>query len=273
MNMLDPSLRDNLANAAERLASEQVGRRRRRRIALGATVATLAIAGGATAATGLWTDSIGDDQRGRSPVAADGPPAEQIERFAVLRRDAEPADRSPEVRRALKYLDPDYQGVRVEYVRSLSGDPANPGPILLPVTDWRKGPIRDALCLYSPEPRGNDGGGVSCWSLEQILRGDAVLLSRTEAKPTGARLEALKKCAAAARHKVQKNTVCQAPPAPPGLVTYRGLVPDGVASVRIGDEPGAPSVEVHNNSFALTTTGGGPATVRWLKADGSEAPR
>src|SRR5688500_10995749 len=105
-------LSDDLAAAAERL-----GRPRRLRAPLAIAFGVLALGGAGAAAPDFWQPQLGDDRRGHPTASSSDVPAEQLERFGVLRREPTAGDRGQPVRSALTYLAPDFDGIRTEGVR------------------------------------------------------------------------------------------------------------------------------------------------------------
>jgi hypothetical protein len=243
----DLGLRPDAEHAILDAVSRRVGgRRRRRRLAAGrlspvfAVLGTLVVAAGAAAATGLWNPSLGDDDRGRPSASASEVPAEQLERFSILRRPAAAADRDAVTEGALRYLNGRFAGVRTERIRAArpSGSPQR--LLVVPVERSDTG-IRDALCLYAVE---GEGGGIGCWSTSQVLAGQATLtlLPPSDRRGSPADPDSLRPGAA-------------------GAVVI-GVAPDGVATVAATDGTRAP---VRDNVFAIASRGGG---VTWLSPDG-----
>jgi hypothetical protein len=260
MTPLLPELSDNLATGAERLAVSPAPARRARRtrlVALG-TVAVLAASGVAAAATGVWSPQVGDGTDPAS-LAVDAPPQAQLDALAVLRRAQTDADRGENSEYTLKFFG-SLRGVRLDYVRLLGTQAGGAGYVLVSAAsegtdgvvaqmratkarqEGRPAPAatRNPLCLFARDPAGS-GGGVSCFTLQQVLAGRAVM-----GRSSGSR----------------------------GPAAAFGLVPDGVAQVRAGDGPGAPVADVRDNFFELTTPSGEGAgappltALRFLDADG-----
>ena len=271
MTAVLPELSDDLAAAAERLAvtppSPTRGRRGRRArfVALG-TVAILGAGGVATAATGLWSPRIGDGSDAQS-IARNAPPQAQLDALGVLRRPQTDADRGENSEYTLKYFG-NLRGVRLDYVRLLGTEAGGAGYVLVPAasegTDGLRArlralkaqhdagadiappkdpltPPKDPLCLFARDPSGS-GGGVNCFSLQQILDGRATM-GRSPAR---------------------------------GPLTQFGLVADNVTQVRAGDDPAAPVVDVRDNFFEITTPiaeGSEPTALHFMDADGREIMR
>lgn len=258
-----PELSDDLATAAERLAVTPASTRRGRRVRLVAlgTAAVLAASGVAGAATSLWNPQVGDGSD-PSSIARDAPPQTQLDALGVLRRAQTDADRGGDSEYTLKFFG-SLRGVRLDYVRLLGTQAGGAGYVLVSAgsegVDGIPAQIRalkarragrtapaspkDPLCLFARDPLG--GGGVSCFNLQQILDGRAVM-GMSPAR---------------------------------GPLTQFGLVPDGVTQVRVGGSPDAPVVDVHDNFFEVTTpfedatNASGPRTLRFLDADGREIMR
>jgi hypothetical protein len=258
-----PELAGDLATAAERLAATPAPVRRRRRLRLAAlgSVAVLAASGVATAATSLWHPQVGDGSK-PSSIAHDAPPQDQLDALGVLRRAQTDADRGQNSEYTLKFFG-DLRGVRLDYVRLLGTQTGGAGYVLVSAasegTDGlvaklralkatkagrvAREPLKDPLCLFARDPV--NGGGMNCFTLQQILDGRAVMGMSPEHGP----------------------------------LTQFGLVPDSVASVRVGSAADAPVVDVHDNFFDVTTpvedaasTSAG-MTLHFLDADGSEIMR
>ncbi|MDP2711646.1 MAG: hypothetical protein Q8O56_10550 [Solirubrobacteraceae bacterium] len=275
MTVLDPFVQ-HLADAAERLAAQPaaMGARgrirarlsaiRRGRLATFAAAATL-LAGGAAAATELWRPQLGDERRGNPTASASSPVAEQLARFGVLRRDANPADRSEQVRYALSMFGPrNVQGIRTEHVRLVGTHGARLGDVLVPAA--RADGKRDVLCLFSRDPK--DGGGVICSTTAEILAGRAILMT-VAPPPANAkqRVVPVPQPADAGRAKDlgRAGGTAILTPAPSGPATLLGFVPDGVSQVR---QSGA-TAAVRNNYFRLRLPREAEPAVQWLDADGA----
>lgn len=228
--------------------------KRRRWPALVSGLAALSVAGVAAAATGLWSPPLGDDQRGHPSASTSEVPASQLQHLAILRRPADGADRDAITQSALRYLNDRFQGVRTASIRAAHGSASGQRILIIPVERSGSG-IRDALCLYSVE---REGGGIGCWTTQQILHGEAVLIAlpaSTSSEPQ--RLDdpqSLRPDAAGAR--------------------VIGLVPDGVATVTT--TAGA-RASVEDNVFNLTVNGLRADQIAdqitWLNASGQVVPR
>lgn len=271
MTTVLPELSDDLAAAAERLAvyapSTTRSRRRRRArfVALG-TAAIVGVGGVATAATGLWSPQIGDGSVAPS-VAHGAPPEAQLNALGVLRRPQTDADRGENSEYTLKFFG-NLRGVRLGYVRLLGTEAGGAGYVLVPAasegTDGVRARLRalkaqhdagaaaappkdplsaakDPLCLFARDPS-RSGGGVNCFSLQQVLDGRASM-GRSPAR---------------------------------GPLTQFGLVADKVAQVRAGSGPTAPVVDVRDNFFEITTPvaeNSEPTALHFLDGDGREIMR
>jgi hypothetical protein len=271
MTTVLPELSDDLAAAAERLAvtapSTTRGRRgRRARFVALCTAAIVGVGGVATAATGLWNPQIGDGSDAPS-VARDAPPQAQLDALGVLRRPQTDADRGENSEYTLKFFG-SLRGVRLAYVRLLGTEAGGAGYVLVPAasegTDGVPARLRalkaqhdagaggvppkdslsatkDPLCLFARDPSGS-GGGVNCFSLQQVLDGRATM-GRSPAH---------------------------------GPLTQFGLVADNVAQVRAGNGPTAPVVDVRDNFFEITTPiaeDSEPTALHFLDGDGREIRR
>lgn len=265
-----PDLRADLERAADRprrrlpLALDGrtpiAGGSRDRRTPLltaGAVVAVLAAGGVATAAVTGWNPQLGDDRRGHPTADPSLPPAEQLDRLAVLRREPSAADRGVEVRNALSYFSPASRGIRTDSVRYLGKAPNGRAVVLVPAVEAHG--TRDALCLWVED---TDGGGYTCPDTRALLSGSAVL-SITEPRALSAhqrralrRSQPLKTDAPGHYRRVVVRL---------GVATTFVLVPDGVAKVQLGN---ASPVDVYDNLAILPGEVPPPGTVRWLDAAG-----
>lgn len=211
--------------------------------------AALALTAVAAAAIGVWNPSLGDDRRGHPTSGTSDVPAEQLERFGVLRRPANATDRDARTAAALRYLNGRFEGVRVDRIRAVQPAPGGRRYLVVPVERSDSG-VADALCLYAVD---REGGGIGCWSTAQVLDGRAQLVALRGAPETG-----------------------PAGGDPAGLrpdatrATVIGLVPDGVATVLTADGRRA---GVHDNVFALSTARPDGAATTWLDAKGNVVPR
>lgn len=208
--------------------------------ALAATMGVLAVGATATAAVGLWDPPLGENQPTQATAGSSEVPAEQLDRFGVLRRDATAEDRDAATRNALRYLSDKYQGVRTDRIRAPAA-----GLVLVPVEEAVATGDRDALCLFATD---NAGGGVGCWSTQDVLAGRAVLIALPEqtAAPTSTTAASLR------------------PTAEGGTVT--GLVPDGVTTVELNGRRAA----VTDNAFTLPLTNAPTSAIIWRDQTGSE---
>jgi len=248
---LGVSLRQAAAVEDARAASAGVTSARRwwmkkASVVLGAGAIVL---GGAavSAATGLWNPPLGNDDAGHASRGSSDVPADQLASFEVLRRAATDADRDAAAANALRYLDDAFIGVRVERIRAPAGAPSD-RYLIVPVERSELAGVDDALCLFAADPSAA-GGGVGCWSSAEIQRGHAALIelpTASSTSPTAGDLDSLRPSTANA--------------------AVVGLVPDGVARVRLGPA----SAAVNDNFFSLPLPAGASATdVVWEDADGA----
>ncbi|MEV4418355.1 RNA polymerase sigma factor [Patulibacter sp. NPDC049589] len=237
---------------SERPAPGSLGRmvripgRSSRRLWVAATLTGLVAAGGAAAATGLWSPSLGDDDRGRPSASASDVPADQLAAFAVLRRPATDADRGAAARAALRYVGGRFSGVRTDRVRAPAGAP---GTVLVPVARSSTG-AADALCLFAPD-RAAGGGGISCWTTRQIREGHGSLVAvRLVTRDAVGGQERPADGAGGTDRATAEGAGAQ-----PAVAGGRriGLVPDGVAAVRGDDGTTAP---VRDNAYVLELPAG-----------------
>jgi hypothetical protein len=301
MNALFPELRDSLATEAERQV--RPSRRLHLPIVGGGLLAVLAAGGIATAATGIWSPPLGDDRRGNPTPSVAPVPEAQLRHFAVLRRQADDQDRGADVRSALTFMSPKYEGIRVNAVRRLAaGDGTAGADILIPVGSANG--IRDALCLFTTDPV--DGGGVNCFSLPQILTGHGTAAIAKMAPPTEAQRRSMQATAAkakrafsarrraalraaqplprdpaartrairAAYRKADRRSARTATPTGPApsiaQIQYSGIVPDGVATVVRHDSAGTHRATVANNFYRMSVPKGRPGdgTFVWQDSQG-----
>lgn len=278
-----PELADDLERAADRLAARRRPAHRRATVIAGVVAGTVAAGGLAAAATNLWSPQIGDGS-GPSQLSRDAPPADQLAALGVLRREQTEADRGAESAYTLRYFG-GMGDIRVGYVRLLGTQAGGAGFVLVPTEriaassrptglqeeferrDGRPAPPRDRLCLFARDPV--DGGGMSCFSLQQVRDGEAVLgIGEAPPKLTAEqRAEFRRRMAASPRG----GSIALPDFMRPGRLTWFGIVPDGIVQVRAGDGPDAPVVPVRDNFFqVLTPEAGGSARLHYLDGDGHE---
>ena len=197
---------------------------------------SLAVLGGAAAASSLWLVQVGNPNYGHGPgVSSTAPPASELDALAVLRRPQSDADRGPGVQAALQDVNDFTTGVRTSYVRVLATTSAGP-VVLIPVaertavltgTGSAQPSIPDALCVYFALPDGASDlpTRAQCWTSAQLLAGQAL--------------------------------------AAVGLHVF-GLAPDGAASATVQADGTTVTAPVANNFFDATlpdtgSTGPSPA--------------
>lgn len=222
------SLEHELVQAAHRQSAGRGGRRRGpgRGLVAGAALA-LAVPAAAAAAVAVWQPSLGDDRRGHPSAATSRPSARAQESMAVLRRPQTAEDREPSVQRALSLLSPStVSGVQTASIRTLGRAADGQAIVLIPVerltVPLLKGETdavrsQQLLVFY---PDATDGGGITTTSAADVASGRAALGSGL------------------------------------GRVSF-GLVPDGVAQVRVGYADGSQqTVAVSSNFWQATAPGG-----------------
>jgi len=275
----EPARRRVLARLDARLQDTAPKERQRRstlpryRFKLVATTAVgvLALGGVAAGAATLWAPQLGDSHRGHPTATATPPPADELADLSVLRRAATDADRGAQSQYALKLFDRDMHGVRLDSVRLL-GTQDGGGYVLVPVASYHRpdgtGSIDDALCLFA---RMRGGGGVGCWTLQQVRAGQAVM--GVDAPSSGAPA-ATPPPTTSDVHTDARGSHYGEMTAPSDTGEGRrqfGLVPDGVAEVRADD--GAVRATVHDNFFTLTLPANASSIVpdlHWYDAAGNE---
>lgn len=223
-------------------------RRVSRRVVLVAVGISL-MSGTAIAARAVWAPSLGDSDRGHPTPARTAPPSDQLDHFAVLRRPAQPPDHAAAVTDALRLLDPDVDGVRINSIRVLRPELGRGALVLIPVRRYnvRVGlsippgapaslkaglaPKSDGLCLFKADPVPGAGGALSCRSTTELLTG--------------------------------------APPAAIGGSAY-DLVPDAVSRIEVRFTDGRTIRQpIRDNSYAYRPPAGATtAEVRWLDEAG-----
>lgn len=232
-----------------------------------ALLVLLGVAAPATAATGLWSPPVGDDNRGRPTISATGVPNEQRETLEVLRRPQNVTDRSPEVRKALTFLDSKFEGLRTRDVRVLSPGGPHRGVILIPAQRVKSGKIDDALCLYGID---TEGGGVSCWNIDQVRAGEASLITIEEGPEQQRRHEAaVRECARRAPNNGRGGFSCQTPSGASTTV-YDGLVPDDIATVTASAGTTSSTAKVNGNYFHLKIDAAAAPTLRFRDENGKD---
>jgi len=297
MKPLFPELADDLERAAERHA-----RPARKRVIpiVGGSLAIVAVAGVATAATGVWHPQIGDDKRGTPTISGSPVPPDQLSQFAVLRRPATPTDRSSEVRRVLRFVGRGYRGVRTDSVRLLDPGTRTTGAVVLVPAERAHG-IENALCLHIVDPA--EGSGGTCTSTKNVLDGkgltftgtplpatpveqrrtrrairDGQTKNRSARRALRARLAPLPKDPAA-RRRVLERAYLRANLNGISIDTgrqrysetaYYGLVPDGVATVSRISTDGNHTTNVRDNHFIIRVPKGqmSRSTIVWRDATG-----
>lgn len=280
MTVLLEGVCDQLAAAAERAATRRTLHNRRGRVTAMAAAGALSLGGAAAVAATIWQPQLGSDRIGHPSASTSAPTAAQLAHLGVLRRGASAADHGAQSTYALRWLNPSLHGVRVDYVRLLGIQPDGKGFVLVPVQYFVPTGTENALCLFSQD---SEAGGMSCFTTEQLLSGQAIMATErvTMVKTTSGPLPA------GSRPPVTM------PDGSPGLVRpvatlaggrFFGLVPDGVASVRVSNAIASVTVPVHDNFFQspMPTDAAHAAqepqpvdkpTFEWLDGSGAEMPK
>ena len=216
------------------------GRPRRAGLLAAAAIAIAAPAGAATLGWDPFADTARDTP---APSTSNRPPTRDlVDMLAVLRRPQTERDRGPLAERALRGFDRDVAGVQLRYVRTLREDH---DVVLVPVE--RFGLIQAALAARHPElprvPLAERSNAVCVYLRANKRSSGRSCLTATEIR-TGHAL------------------------ASAGSIVY-GLVPDGVADVRLTSGSGkATDVPVRDNFFASDAAPTAPTSVAWLDGHG-----
>jgi hypothetical protein len=243
MNDIIDRIEATLVAAHGREYSVRRARRVPRRMLLGIAAAA-AVAVPAAAATSGWDPFQDPQRRLPAPTTSELPPASSLtEQLGVLRRPQTAADRSEPVRRALRGFDNESRGVQLDAVRLLPH-----GAVLVPAKRF--------------EPRGPDG------ARPDDTKNDAVCLYSPAGDGTGGT-----RC-----HTAREISAGQALGSQGELLD--GLVPDGVARVRLLAGRNQVEAQVRDNYFVvafpaarISPNDPGSAVradgAEWLNAEGS----
>jgi hypothetical protein len=235
-------------------------RRALRLAAVGA--ASLALSGTAVAAISGWNPLVGNTGRGGQPSFSEAPVPDSIKQdLEVLRRPTRPIDRSPVVQATLHGVGADrVRGVHLDSVRYLAPAPGNTASILFVAdgsedTDvFAKGEtFPGVVCVYSPIEAGTAQGEAAstCVTPAQLSSGEAI-----------AQIEQTPNTLAEAEQWISRYWIF-------------GLVPDGVATVRLESSHGETNdLPVKNNFFELSSgytnhEPGGVECTTWFDAKGN----
>jgi hypothetical protein len=237
-----PQLQEALLVASDVMVARSRRRAQRFRLGLMTTAAVATVGGGAVASQGLWGPVVGLDAE-RAPSVSRAPaPRSQQALLGVLRRSQTAADRSASSQHALRVVSARYRDVRVSDVRRLGPAGTGSSVVLVPVGTVRsrsdEAPQRAAAgddALCLFVVDAADAAASSCFSEDDVRDGTA--------------------------WKIAAERVS-------------GVVPDGVASVRVAvPRRGTFDVPVQGNAYAIPLGRVAPgATIAWRHADGSPAP-
>jgi len=268
--------------------------RRRRVTPLMAIVsASLVASGGAYAARGLWLPELGNESYGHAVATAGAAPADQRATFGVLRRPQTDEDRGPAVQAVLRRLDPDYGQVRTDAVRKLAELPDGTVAVLVSARLPRgfdptlPNLPQDQLLLGFYDPVTRDVVPPSLPSDALGVRAGNMMINVRKRMTNAQRARDL--AFQEAEHVAGRLTKMPGTPPRYGVMSvaqgrrwmaavgindsdpshWVGLVPDGVATVRVDDR--AP-VAVHDNFFIAPSTVGTPDRITWLDAHGQPVP-
>lgn len=275
MSILLGALAEQLAAAAEREATRRAASRRRHRVTAIVATGGLTLGGAAAIAATVWQPELGDGG-GHPTASASAPPPAQLFHLGVLRRAATAGDHGAQSTYALRFLDPSLRGVRIDFVRLLGTDPTLSGFVLMPVQAFNVTGrvLPDGLCLFAAD---SEAGGLSCFSTAQLFAGQAIV--------TSSKMTMIKVAGAAPAGSRPRVTMPDGSAGPVRLTTtvgatsFAGLVPDGVASVRVTNDLGSITVPAHDNFFqarmpadaahaAREPRAADQPTFQWLDASG-----
>lgn len=281
MSMLLPGYKERLGRAATQVAAEHQTRagargsgrvrgprRRGRHIGAGMALGIVAVSGVAYASQGLWRPSMGDDRRGRA-VATDSPlPPALLERYEVLRRPQNAEDRGAGSRDALRWQSRGL--IQTNGVRRVGTGSDRSAIVLIPMAKKRAAPAdadrTRSLCLWKQDPV--EAGGMSCQSIDDVPAQGVMLFTVEEGK--------LPAVLERRRRKIFRETARKGGGAvrvpgelmPVGTAQVVGLVPDGVARVRVGP-PGRQRIAIVNqNLYQLQISERDVRDIAWLGQDG-----
>lgn len=254
-----------------------------------ALIGALAISSGAYAARGLWQPELGSDKD--RPTAIAGPPStDLVERIAVLRRPQSEADRGAASQQALRFPDSPRTGIRTDFVRRVEPAGTADAAVLVPLK-MHDGTERLCLWVGPRDVAEGEGGARGCATATKALQGRLVFGTGEMPRPEAeAELAPIRREKAALEWDGQRRRVLtdeeqrrydeleklesETTRRVYADVTLRvvGVVPDGVAKVRVG-EPGQ-VVEVHDNTFSVVMPERslGRMTPTLLDGDGREIP-
>ncbi|MEN0015988.1 MAG: hypothetical protein AAGC46_21660, partial [Solirubrobacteraceae bacterium] len=239
----------------------------------------------------LWSPPLGtalDVEPGEAlpKATASSLPPDQSAAFAVLRRAQTDLDRNVSSRLALT-MTGGHEVIRTNAVRRLATGLNGGAAVLIPFAQKRGIDIRahpnaagelpvttrrDEVCIEYVG--GFEDAGVVCANTDEMLAGK---LSIGESDPQCiqpiqlrdfAKAQRTERAMAAEERRPPIEMACQRTADAPMHTYTVGLVPDGVAAIRLGDGPRARVIHVHDNAWR--TEGGSPfgSHVSWLDAHG-----
>ncbi|MDQ8043470.1 MAG: hypothetical protein AAGC46_01450 [Solirubrobacteraceae bacterium] len=299
MTTLIPALEAQLLFAADRTtpgAAPSPGASRRRARwgglpLLAVVAASLTVSAGAYASRGLWLPQLGADSYGHAQATASPPPGAESSVLGVLRREQSDADRDVAVRAVLRDAGPSLGKIRTNAVRRLGTLPDGRVAVLVPARVPKgfdptlPNMTQDQLLLGIYDPATHGTGGFLTSDALGMQAGDLMLaVSRRPSAEQSAlghaflerevRAGRLEKSAEPPYYHVlsveQSERYARATglrPTDPDV--YVGVVPDGVAEVRVD---GHTTVPVVGNFFAAPSTRGSRHPVVWLDAHGRTVP-
>jgi hypothetical protein len=241
--MILPQLQEALVVASDTMVARQRRRTQRFRLGLMTSAAVVTLGGGAVASQSLWAPLLGWEDGNRATVSQEPVPSAQEHLLGVLRRTQTAADRGAAAQAALERLSAKYVGVKVSDVRVVSAT-GSATSVLVPVSTVRASNVAaagktstryEAVCLYIAYGRSRNYGDQRCYSTTAISRGRAILISDDD---------------------------------------VRGIVPDGVLTVRATPPAGRPyEAPVRDNVFSLPIAkAAGSVQLSWRDAQGAAVP-
>lgn len=275
-------------------AAEHGQRRRRWRRPHGRGLAVVVLLAGASvgglayaAATTLWQPPLGNGPAGSATATASPVPAEQLRALGVLRRAQTELDRNVTTRYALQF-NAAGERVRTNAVRRLATGTSGGAIVLVPyerrvTTMWgdpqspKPEALGDVLCLNYLDPFAS--AGVKCGTLNDVIAGKMGMgmgnpeCVTPEQRRSHAEAQAQERRWARLERRPAQTLPCRRARDEKDVTHWVGVVPDGVASVKLGKRPNSRVVPVHDNVFQSDGGSGFSRDHVWLDAAGQPIPR